>query len=194
MKNQKLNHILFWVIVFVLAFAISSCSAKKKSHQSDVAEIKAEHSQNSQNSNNSDTNVKLDIKTKVDDKTKTVSTAKTWTPVDATKPASMTDPEGKKHELNNTVYKEETTTENKDTKTDNSDNSQAFQKNNAAGKAESKGSTATKNEVVDDSLDKSGFNFWSWLWMAGLILVVILLLYLNNRFKLIKRVTTFFSK
>lgn len=157
-------------------------------------EIKTEHSQNSQNSQNSQTNVKVDITTKVDDKTKTVTTKKTYAPVDATKPASVTDPEGKKHDLNNASLTEETTTEAKDLKKENTDNSEKFHKEAAAAKSESKGSTAAKKEIENTDLDKSGFTIWSWLWMAGIILVGIVLFYLNHRFKLIKRVTTVFSK
>lgn len=189
-----LDFFLSMVVVYLLLVIFSGCSAKKKNHQSDLEEVKIENSQKSENSDNLDTNVKLDIKTKVDDQSKVVSTIKTWSPVDPTKPASMTDPEGKKHDLNNAIYQEQTTTEQKSKKTETADNSNLAQKKRAVGKAESKGSTAAKKEVVNDTLDRSGFNFWSWLWMAGLIIVVIVLFYLNNRFNLIKRVTAFFSK
>lgn len=194
MKNQRLNHILFWIIVLAVAFSMNSCSSKKKTTQSDVTETKTEHSQNSQNSENSQTNVKVDITTKVDDKTKTVTTKKTATPIDPTKPASVTDGNGKKIDLNNASLTEETTTEAKDLKKENSDNSEKFHKEAAAAKAESKGSTAAKKEIENTDLDKSGFTFCSWLWTLGIILIGAVLVYLNHRFKLIKRVTTFFSK
>jgi beta-lactamase regulating signal transducer with metallopeptidase domain len=194
MKNQRLNHILLWVIAFLLGIANSSCSTKKQTTESDKQEIKIENSQNSENSENSETNVKVDIETKVDDKTKTVSTKKTYAPVDATKPASVTDPEGKKHELNNASITEETTTEEKDLKTDNSDNSEKFHKKATAGKAVSKGKVAAEIVAEKEDLDKSGFNFWSWLWVIGVIIIGIGLIYLNNRFKWVGRVTAFFTK
>lgn len=194
MNNQRRNHILLWVVAIILGIANSSCSAKKKTHQSDVQEVKIENSEKSENSENSETNVKVDIKTKVDDKTKTVSTSKTWTPIDPSKPSSKTEPDGRKTEFNNSSYEEKTTTELKDQKTDNSDNSEVFRKSVLAGKTESKGKAAAKKAVVKDALDRSGFNLWSWLWVIGIIIIVIVLVYLNNRFNVVKRVTTFFSK
>lgn len=182
------------VVIYMLLFIFSGCSSKKKATQSDLTEIEAEHSQNSQNSENSQTNVKVDIVEKVDDKTKTVTTKKTATPIDPTKPASITDGNGKKIDLNNASLTEETTTENKDLKKENSDNSQVFRNEAAAAKTEIKDKVVAKKEIENTDLDKSGFNFWSWLWMAGIILIGAGLFYLNNRFKLIKRVTTFFSK
>jgi thiol:disulfide interchange protein len=194
MTNQKRNHILLWVIAILIGIANSSCSSKKKTTEVNKQEIKIENSQNSENSENSQTNVKVDIKTKVDDKTKTVSVKKTYAPVDATKPASVTDPEGKKHDLNNASLTEETTTEETNKKTDNSDNSEIFRKTESAAKAESKGKAAAKIEAKKIDLDKSGFNSWSWLWVIGIIIVIIGIAYLNHRFRLLKRVTTFFSK
>jgi hypothetical protein len=189
------HHLLYLIFIGVLFLVLfNSCSSRKKSTQSDLTEIKAEHSENSQKSQNSQTNVKVDITTKVDDKTKTVTTKKTATPVDPTKPASITDGNGKKTDLNNASLTEETTTENKDLKKENSDNSQEIRTEAAADKTEIKEKVIAKKEVEKMDLERSGFNFWSWLWMAGLIIIVIVFFYLNNRFKLIKRVTTFFSK
>ncbi|MFV8268447.1 hypothetical protein ACNQGP_00745 [Flavobacterium sp. GT2N3] len=194
MNNQRRNHILLWVIAILFGIANSSCSSKKKTTESDLQEIKIENSQKSENSQNSETNVKVDIKTKVDDKTKTVSVKKTYSPVDATKPASVIDPQGKKHDLNNASLTEETTTELKDQKIDNSDNSQKFHKKESAGKVETKDSAAAKIEVVKNTLDKSGFTFWTWFWMIGIVIIGIVLDYLNYHFKWFKRVTALFSK
>ena len=194
MKNQKTIHVLIWVIAILLGIANSSCSSKKKITEVHKEEIKIENSQESENSEKSETNVKVAIITKVDDKTKTVSVKKTYSPIDATKPASVTDPEGKKHDLNNASLTEETTTEETNKKTEHSDNSEKFRKKESVAKAESKEKAAIEILARKEDLDKSGFNFWSWLWVAGIIIIGIGLLYLNNRFKLIKRVTAFFVK
>ena len=181
-------------LFFIIVLIVCSCSSKKKTTEVNKEEIKIENFQNSEKSENTETNVKVDIVTKMDDKSKTVSVKKTYLPVDASKPASVTDPDGKKHDLNNASLIEETTTELKDKKTENSDNSQKFQKKESAGKVETKGSATAKNEVVKRTLDKSGFTFWSWFWMIGIVIIGIILVYLNYRFKWFKRVTTFFSK
>ena len=103
-------------------------------------------------------------------------------------------PKVKKHDLNNASLTEETTTEETNKKTENSDNSEVFHKKELAAKAKAKEIAAIEILARKEDLDKSGFNFWSWLWVAGIIIIGIGLLYLNNRFNLIKRVTTFFSK
>ncbi len=194
MKNQKLNFVLLWVLAILFGIANSSCSSKKKITEVNKEEIKIENSQESENSEKSETNVKVDIVTKVDDKTKTTSVKKTYSPIDATKPASVTDPDGKKHDLNNASIIEETTTKEANKKTEHSDNSEIFRKKEATAKAKAKEKAAIEILARKEDLDKSGFNFWSWLWVIGIIIIGIGLLYLNNRFKLIKRVTAFFVK
>lgn len=194
MKNQKIIHILIWVIAILLGIANSSCSTKKKITEVNKEEVKIENSQNSENSEKTETNVKVDIVTKVDDKTKTVTTKKTTTPIDNTKPASVTHSNGKKQELNNAIIIEETITELKDLITKHSDNSEEFRKKESAAKAKAKEKAAIEILARKEDKDKSGFNFWSWLWVAGITIIGIGLLYLNNHFKVVKRVTAFFSK
>ena len=194
MKKETRNHLLFWVVVLGLSIAMNSCSSKKKTTEVNKEEIKIENFQESENSEKTETNVKVDVVTKVDDKTKTVSVKKTYAPIDATKPASVTDPEGKKHDLNNASLIEETITELKALIKLHSDNSEEFRKKESAAKAKAKGKATIEILARKEDLDKSGFNFWGWLWMIGIVIIGIGLLYLNHRFKLLKRVTTFFKE
>ena len=193
MKKQSIIHVLIWVIAILLGIANSSCSSKNKTTEVNKEEINIENFQESENSEKTETNVKVDVVTKVDDKTKTVSVKKTYSPIDANKPASVTDPEGKKHDLNNASLTEETTTEEANKKTEHSDNSEDFRKKESAAKAKAKEKAAIEILARKDDLEKSGFNFWGWLWMIGIVIIGIGLLYLNHRFKLLKRVTTFFK-
>lgn len=194
MKKQSIIHVLIWVIAILLGIANSSCSSKTKLTEINKEEIKIENTQESENSEKTETNVKVAIVTKVDDKTKTVSTTKTWKPIDPTKPSSKTEPDGKKTEFNNSSYEEKTTTELKDQKTEHSDNSEDFRKKESAAKAKAKEKAAIEILARKDDLDKSGFNFWNWLWLIGIVIISIVLLYLNHRFKLLKRVTAFFKE
>ena len=194
MKNQSIIHVLIWVIAILLGIANSSCSSKTKLTEINKEEIKIENFQESENSEKTETNVKVDVVTKVDDKTKTVSVKKTYAPIDATKPASVTDPEGKKHDLNNASLIEETITELKALIKLHSDNSEDFRKKESAAKEKAKEKAAIEILARKDDLEKSGFNFWGWLWMIGIVIIGIGLLYLNHRFKLLKRVTTFFKE
>lgn len=194
MKNQKLNFILLWVIAILLGIANSACSSKHKTTEVNKEEIIIENSENSEYSENSNLNVKVKTEVLVDDKTKTVTTKKTYTPIDATKPASVMDSNGQKKELNNASLTEETTTKHKDLKTKNSDNSEVFQKKKLKAKAKAKGKVKGKTDAKKVDLDKSGFNFWTWFWIIGVVIIGIVLVYLNYRFKYIKRVTAFFVK
>lgn len=194
MKKETINHILFWVVVLGLSIAMNSCSTKKKITEVNKEVIVVENSQESENSEKSETNVKVDVVTKVDDKTKTVSVKKTYSPIDANKPASVTDPEGKKHDLNNASLTEETTTEEANKKTEHSDNSEDFRKKESAAKAKAKEKAAIEILARKEDLDKSGFNFWTWFWVIGIVIIGIGLLYLNHHFKLVKRVTAFFKE
>ena len=194
MKNQKTIHVFIWAIAILLGIANFSCSSKQKLTEINKEEIVIENSSNSENSKNSETNIKVDVVTKVDDKTKTVSVKKTYSPIDATKPASVTDPEGKKHDLNNATLTEEITTEETNKKTENSDNSEKFHKKESNAKEKAKEKAAIEILARKEDLDKSGFNFWGWLWMIGIVIIGIGLLYLNHRFKFLKRVTTFFKE
>lgn len=64
---------------------------------------------------------------------------------------------------------------------------------------ESKGSFKSKEQekkLLEDkkvAVEKSGLSFWCWFWLILLIIIVIILAYLNYRFKLITRVTRFFT-
>ena len=194
MKNQKTIHVFIWAIAILLGIANSSCTSKKKITESNKEEIKIENFQESENSEKTETNVKVDVVTKVDDKTKTVSVKKTYSPIVAILSASVIDPDGKKHDLNNASVTEETTTEEANKKTEHSDNSEEFRKKESSAKEKAKEKAAIEILARKEDLDKSGFNFWSWFWVIGIVIIGIGLLYLNHRFKLVKRVTAFFKE
>lgn len=190
---KRVALVMLLLIGFLLVLPFMGCSSRKKTTEENKQEIKIENSSNSENSENSETNIKTKIEVIVDDKNQTVTTKKTYSPVDATKPASVIDPSGKKHDLNNANYTEETTTQKNNTQSRNSDNSEEFRKKESSGKNEIKGKVAGKLAIEKMDLDKSGFSFGSWFWLVLLIIIALVLIYLNYRFKLIKRVTSFFA-
>jgi hypothetical protein len=198
MKNKSLfqilyGYVLFWVVIVCVINVAIGCSSRKKTTEENKQDIKIENSSNSQNSENSEANIKTKIEVVVDDKNQTVTTKKTYSPVDATKPASVIDPTGKKHDLNNANYTEETTTQKNNSQSRNSDNSEEFRKMESSGKKETTVQASGKSAIEKMDLDKSGFSLGSWFWLVLLIIIAIGLIYLNYRFKLIKRVTAFFA-
>ena len=182
--------LILFCVLMVLPFL--GCSSRKKTLEENKEEIKIDNSSNSENSSNSNSNIKVNNVTVVDDKNQTVTVKKTYSPVDATKPASVTDPSGKKHDLNNADYTEETTTQKNDTKIRNSSNSENSSNSSAKSKASGKAKITCKKENSNLDLDSSGMSFGSWFWIGLFIIIVLLIIYLNHRFKLVERVTSLF--
>lgn len=66
--------------------------------------------------------------------------------------------------------------------------------------AESGVSVKKKDERLTDlkkkklDLEKKGLSFWFWFWLILIIIVICLLIYLNKRFNIVKRVTDFVSQ
>jgi hypothetical protein len=157
-KYLSLDSFLSMVVVYLLLFYFLA-APQKKTTESDVTEVKMEHSENSENSKILK-RIKLDITTKVDDKTKPLQ-LRNCNSIDPTKPASITDGQ-EKIDLNNASLTEETTTKTGSEKTS------SFSSIPSSGwKRRNKENSLQKNTVVNEDLDKSGFDFWSWLWMAG---------------------------
>lgn len=191
-KAQKRNHILLWVIAILLGLTMNSCGAKKQSHESTIETFEGKEVDKKEQSTEVQTNVKVAETTTVDDKTETVSKKKIWSPVDPAKPASFTDGDGKKKELNNSTYSEETTTEKKNTRKQQEHKADISQQAKAKTKTAAKGKAKAVKAIVKDSLDKKGSPSWSWFWLLFLVFIGLVWGYLNNHFKIVKRVTAFF--
>jgi hypothetical protein len=194
MKKDTFRHILFWIVVFGFAIVLNSCSSRKKEVEKTEESYKVENTDSSEEGNKVESNTKLENQIKVDDKTKTVTATKKWIPIDPTKPSSKTDPDGKKTVFSNSSYEEETTTELKDKKTNKTENSLTSNKSETLVKKAAAKKKKGKKKTLDTDLDKSGLDFWSWLWVLWIIVIGFVLIYLNKRFKWVGRVASLFSK
>ncbi|WP_413998702.1 hypothetical protein ACMDB5_13075 [Flavobacterium sp. W1B] len=194
MKNETIRHIMFWIVVLGISIAMNSCSSRQKEVTKTEESNKAESADSVEEIKKEESNTKVETSVKIDDKTKTVTTKKTAAPIDPSKPASVTDPDGKKTDLHNASLTEETTTEFKDKKIDKAESSQSSSKSEASAKKAAAKKGEAKKEALNSSLDKSGFNFWSYWWLLCLIVIGGVLVYLNNRFKWFTRVTAFFKR
>lgn len=192
--GSPFHYLTILCIAAIIVISVNSCTSRKveKQRQTEVSKNKTivdEHT-----SEKKDVNVKMETVEEVDDKTETIKTTKTWSPVDPSFSASMIDPDGKKRELNNSSYKEEVTRENKNTKTKQTDKAEITEKQEVIKDLEKlqKGNVNKSDETIN--ITKKGISFGVWVWITLATIVATALLYLNNRFNLIKRVTAFFSK
>lgn len=192
--GSPFHYLVILCIAAIVVISVNSCTSRKveKQHQTEVSKnrtIVDEHT-----SEKKDVNVKVETVEEVDDKTETVKTTKTWSPVDPSFSASMIDPDGKKRELNNSSYKEEVTREHKNTKTKQTDKTEITEKQEVIKDLEKlqKGNVNKSAETIN--ITKKGISFGVWVWITLAMIMATALLYLNYRFKLVKRVTAFFSK
>jgi hypothetical protein len=194
MKKQKINHVLLWVIAITVGLLLNSCSSRKAEKQRLSEALETEIAINENLDLKTDLNVKLETVAVIDDKTETTTTTKTWAPVDPTKPSSMTDPEGKKRDFNNSTYKEEETKEKKNAKTLETLKAEITKKEDVAKGLKTLDKAQVKKASETITIDKKGFLLSNWIWIIIFFIIAIALLYLNHRFGLIKRVTSFFIK
>ena len=192
--GSPFRYLVILCIAAIIVISVNSCTSRKveKQRQTEVSKNKTivdEHT-----SEKKDVNIKLETVEEVDDKTETVKTTKTWSPVDPSFSASMIDPDGKKRELNNSSYKEEVTREHKNTKTKQTDKAEITEKQEVIKDLEKlqKGNVNKSAETIN--ITKKGISFGVWVWITLAMIMATALLYLNYRFKLVKRVTAFFSK
>ena len=193
MKKVFFDYVFKLFLVWVLVSCLG-CASKKKTTSSEVelhtdTVLKATETGAEIKTN---TNVVATAKTVSNNTTTTTET--NYKPIDPTKPSSVVTPEGKKYVLDNAEVTEKETrqSENKiaeQSKTDTSSNiSNYWGKEISFIKLED---IRTQNNT---SLDRSGFNMWSWLWVLFIIILAIGTNYLNNRFKLLSYVTSLFKR
>lgn len=187
--DYALKIFLVWLFV-----SLMGCASRKKDSSSIVelqtnTEIKTNEAAAEIKSN---TNIVVATKT---ESTAAKTTNKTnYKPIDPTKPSSVITPEGKTYVLDNAEVTEEQTSENTNAKTEYSKTDTSSRSSNYWGKNSSYIKLEDLHSQNTNSLDKSGFNMWSWLWILIAFTVVVVLKYLNNRFKWVSYVTSMFNK
>lgn len=192
--GSPFHYVVILCIAAFIVISINSCSSRKaeKHRQTEVLKTKTvvdEHLDEKK-----EVNVKVETETVVDDKTETEKIIKMWSPIDPTLPSSMTDPDGKKRDFTNSSYKEEVTKEKKNTKNKETAKVEITEKQEVIKDLETlqKGNVNKSAETIN--ITRKGISFGFWVWITLGIIVATGLLYLNHRFNLRKRVTTFFSK
>ena len=183
---------MLFLVVVLIVLPFFGCASKKKNSSSEIELHTNTELQTSEGGATigTNTNVVTEIKKSASSSGSTIE--RNYKPVDPTKPSSVTTPDGKKYVLDNAEINEKETTH---TKNESSSENIA---DTSSGTANywGKDSSFIKLEDIhlqsNNTMNRSGFNFWSLLWVLVIIIIVIILNYLNNRFKWVSYVTSFF--
>ena len=194
MRKKTLKAILFWFTVLTIAIAVNSCGTAKKKIQEQTKLQEKELLVVSDNSDNSSQNVSVKVTETKDAASQTVTVKKTYTPILPDKKAVAVDSQGKRVELDNASYTEETTTYQAQEKQRNSKNSEEFHQKAIISKSQIKTKEKEKTKELDKVVDRSTISFSVWIWMLLIAIALLVVIYLKYRFKWISNVTAYFKK
>jgi DNA mismatch repair ATPase MutL len=157
--------ILITALLLSLLFLVYSCGAKKIDKTKTKEEVKIETKAEAVTAKTEDTNVKKTENTTIDDKNKTVTKKTTYEPIDPSKPASITEPDGTKTDLNNSKKTTEETTQQNNTKTDNSKKSDEIYKSELLELSESNSKSEAKKASEEIKVNRTAWSLWNLLWL-----------------------------
>lgn len=193
-RIKALDYAFKLLLVWLLVTAIAGCGSKKKAAES-VIDLESNTKLNASEgaaSLSTNSNVLATVKKK--DNSVETETETNYKPIDPTKPSSVITPEGKKYLLDNAEVTEKKKYKKANVVSEESKASAVSSLKNYWGKDTSLIHFENVHASASSSLERSGFNYWSWLWVLLIILAGIFLNYLNNRFKWLSYVTAIFKK
>jgi hypothetical protein len=176
--------ILLYALFFSIVVLCYSCSAVKKDKTTTKEEIKTETSNKSIVDKTEESNVKKTETTTVDDKNETVTKETTYEPIDSSKPASITDPDGRKTDLNNSKKTTRETTQKNNTKTAVAKASDEFHKSELSELSESDSKSEAKKADEAIQVDRKAWSPWNLIWL--LIPIALIWWIWNNKTKIIE--------
>jgi len=152
-------------LLLSLLFLVYSCGARKAEKSRTAETLKVETKTDVVVAKTEDTNVKKTEKTTVDDKNETLTKETTYEPIDPSKPASITEPDGRKTDLNNSKKTTRETSQKNQVKKDNfietaiKSTSEVLENI----KTESKSNSKKTEELI--KIDKEVWNVWNLVWL-----------------------------
>lgn len=170
-------------LILILAIVVSGCGARK------VAKTQTEEAQKVQITDNTliqkkeEIAVKVVETTSVNDRNKTKIQETIYKPIDPTKEAMVTTPDGKSHKLHNAEVMFKETEQQNNTKTDNSRNSEQFQKSELSELSEFGIKAEIKKSNLGVNNEREAWSVWNWIWL--LIPIVLLVIVIKNRLKIV---------
>ena len=192
MKNDKIKHVLFWLLFISIAFLLNSCSARKSEvlkTQEDSKTEKTELVEKNTNTSISATETKTETKqesTKLISENETVIEETTDTPIDGSVVSEIIHPDGSKTVFKNVMRKTKKTriknnqnavsSFNQISNTESESKSNQIQQEKKQSNLLEKKSTSQKEKLVQ----KESWNVLNLLW---LIVPVLLLYYLFKKYR-----------
>lgn len=175
MKNDKLKHLFFWILVLAIAFLLNSCGARKSEVLKKQEDSKTETIINSSNSNNSildakeTESVKAVSNTTTEQQNKQEAEEFTVEPIDSAKPSIYIASNGQKYVLQNAKLHYTKKQQNTKTNSSNSSNSDKFYSKEATEKKQSltnlqaKEKSEKKVNQKNKTTAKEAFSSWNYL-------------------------------
>jgi hypothetical protein len=194
-NRSLITSVILAMLVFFLCFGLSSCRSRKKTLEKSKIELRKETTLDSSGTS----------KTKAEIKTQANTTAK------QVEKSSQVEYEGQQGDSLTVTEKDSTGKVVKETtykgkgKLKVMATEKTSDQSSSETKAETK-ETAVKADVKKKDLEDKkeaakkldvntkGISFGFWIWLSLAVIIGIILLYLNHRFKWLKPVTTFFKK
>lgn len=199
-QNKNANTSLFTFFILAVFFllcvaALSGCSSKKKALEQTKTEIKTESSVDSSGTTKTKSELQQEAKTTAKEVEKIKEVEYEGAQGDS---LTVTEKDGKGNVLKETTYKGKGKLKTKDSeKTSNASSAETTsekKETEAKGYVKKKDSSSKKEAAKKLDVKKEGIDFMFWVWLSLAIIIAIAVLYLNHRFKWLKRVTTLFKK
>jgi cobalamin biosynthesis Mg chelatase CobN len=183
-----------FVFLFIVAFGLG-CATKHKALEKSKIELRKETTLDSSGTSKSKAEIKTQANTAAKQFEKLKQVEYEGTPGDS---VTVTEKDGSGKVVKETTYKGKGKLKVTDTeKTADQSSSASKQENTEAenkGEIKKKTLEAKKEAGKNLNVESKGISFGFWIWLSVAVIIGIILLYLNHRFKWLERVTTVFNK
>jgi FtsZ-interacting cell division protein ZipA len=194
-NRSLITSVILAMLVFFLCFGLSSCRSRKKTLEKSKIELRKETTLDSSGTSKTKAEIKIQANTVAKQVEKSSQVEYEGAQGDS---LTVTEKDDTGKVVKETTYKGKgklkvIATE----KTSDQSSSTSKQENTQAeNKGEIKKKTLeTKKEAAKAlKVESKGISFGFWIWLSLAVIIGIILLYLNHRFKWLERVTTVFNK
>jgi cobalamin biosynthesis Mg chelatase CobN len=197
-KNANISlfaSVILALLVMLCAIALGSCSSRKKTLDKNKTELKTESKVDSSGSSK----LKLETKSEAKETAKEIETIQE-AEYDGAQGDSLTvtEKDSKGNVVKQTTYKGKgkLKTKNSEKQSDKTTTETKAENKQSESKADVRKKESADKKEAGKKLDvkTEGVSIVFWIWLSLAVMLALLLLYLNHRFKWAKRVTAFFNK
>lgn len=195
MKNRTFAYLLLFLFSLLIVLPLLGCSSRKKTLEKTELSLLNEISLYSSGTSKTKAEIKTEANTAVKQVEKSSEVEYSGAPGDS---LTVTEKDSQGKVVKETTYKGsgKLKTKNEEKQTDTVIAESKQENNQAENKAEiKKKDSQTKKEGIKKlNVEAKGVSFGFYIWLSIAVVIGIVLVYLNNRFKWLERVTTFIKK